>query len=149
MWAGEQGTERTISAPARSRYPATYMMSPVASAHLKGSCASCLAQGHCCLVWICLIRRTALWNCTRASCLAGICQPHQCMPWFRWRYGLMIWSSMAHPLPEPWLRSHCTVFPIRYAIPLVVHSSRTWETSILNLTFFNIVLNTDLRNPFL
>lgn len=68
--AGEQGTKRTISAPAQSCYPATYMMSPVASVHLKGSCASCSGQGHCCLVWIHLTCRAALWNCTTASCLA-------------------------------------------------------------------------------
>lgn len=49
----------------------------------------------------------------------------QCVPWFRWQRGLMIWSSTARPLPERWLGSHCSVFPIRYAIPLVVHASRT------------------------
>lgn len=82
-----------------------------------------------------LLLRAAVWNCTRASCLVGICSSWQCMPWFSWRYRLMVSSSTAHPLPERWLRSHCAVPPIRYAIPLVVHASKDMR----NLNFkFNL-----------
>lgn len=124
MWAGEQGTERTSSAPVHPHYPATYMMLLAASACLKCFCAFCLGQKHCCMIWICLTYHAALPSCTRASCLAGSHSPHQCMPQFRWRCGLIIWTSTAHPLLERWLRSHCIISPIRYAVTLAVHASR-------------------------
>lgn len=76
-------------------------------------------------------RHVALWECLSMIWSS----PNQCVPWFTWWNGLMIWVWHTPPWALAEKSLQCISSPVW--IPLAEHTSGTWES--WTLTYFNIV----------